>query len=204
MPGILDIINICAVAIFKNEVGDSKDLPYCFSDPDGVKTGKSGWSFGRCQFDTQNNEMALDCLRDCGFSENEISDIINQCADMDKLNAKLLGARGVVDGYDKTHIGDSVSHCLKIIRNSKPDIHLDGNMRTWVLIVDYHNQFYFSYMGKLHKWLKSQRGMSITPEMIEAFKFETAWGIKRPEDVDRRNKNIKLICDEYEKTGGTP
>jgi hypothetical protein len=25
-----------------NEIGD--DNPYCFTDPDGVKSGKSGWS----------------------------------------------------------------------------------------------------------------------------------------------------------------
>ena len=54
--------------IVLNELDGNLNASLRFSDPDGALSGKSGWSFGPCQFDTQNNAAALACLRDCGFT----------------------------------------------------------------------------------------------------------------------------------------
>lgn len=80
-----------------NEVGD--DSPYEFSDPDGVRSGKSGWSFGDCQFDIANNDQAAACLKDCGFTDGEIKGLIAQTVDVKKLNPRLESHAHVIDEY---------------------------------------------------------------------------------------------------------
>ena len=62
--------------ILANELDGNERAAYRFSDPDGVKTGKSGWSFGRCQFDTKNNPISRQCLAACGFTPAEIDGIV--------------------------------------------------------------------------------------------------------------------------------
>ena len=71
-------------------------------------------------------------------------------------------------------------------------LHL-ANVETLLHIIDYHNQFHFTENGKLHTWLQSLVG-EITPEQILDFKkTQTLWGTKRPDDVDRRFRNIQHI-----------
>lgn len=89
-----------------NEGGPT--VAYKFSDPDGVRSGKSGWSFGLSQFDTQNNGQALACLRECGFTDAEIAGIVSQTVDVKPFAARLEANREVVDRYDMAQL----QHCL--------------------------------------------------------------------------------------------
>jgi hypothetical protein len=62
--------------------------------------------------------------------------------------------------------------------------------------VDYHNQFYVSFNGKMHRWLKaySSTGQELTPAAILNFKLKfLKWGRKRPDDVKRRYENIRAV-----------
>jgi hypothetical protein len=64
-----------------------------------------------------------------------------------------------------------------------------------VHIVDYHNQYYMSLGGKLHRWLQEQ-GKVITSQMILEFKLNnTLWGQKRPDDVQRRFRTIQKVLE---------
>jgi hypothetical protein len=89
-----------------NEGGDVFALT--FSDPDGVRSGKSGWSFGLCQFDTQNNDAALECLAECGFTEEEIAGICHQTINVKPLERKLREHADVIARYDMAQL----QHCL--------------------------------------------------------------------------------------------
>lgn len=84
------------------------DVALKFSDPDGVRSGKSGWSFGDCQFDTRNNPLALDCLRECGFTQDEIDGVVDQTINVQPLAAKLRAHADVVRRYDMAQL----QHCI--------------------------------------------------------------------------------------------
>lgn len=89
-----------------NEGGPAVALE--FSDPDGVRSGKSGWSFGVCQFDTRNNTMALACLKECGFTQDEIHGIVDQTIDVRPLASKLAAHADIVERYDNAQL----QHCI--------------------------------------------------------------------------------------------
>jgi len=178
-------------AVTFNEVGGNPELVYRFSDPDGVRNGKSGWSFGRVQFDTRNNWQAILCLQECGFTVAEAVMVIEQSGDISHLNAKLRAHGDVIDYHDRLHISHSVEHCIRVIEDNG-GIRLE-NDSVMVHIVDYHNQFYLTPGGALHEWLQAQE-RPIVPKDILDFKIEhTLWGRKRPDDVKRRWRNIERI-----------
>lgn len=188
------IIKIILDAITLNEVGYNKALFYSFSDADGVRTGKSGYSFGRSQFDIENNFTAIDCLRECGFSIRDIVGLIKQDVEIMPLNDRLLDASDVVDRYDSQHIRDSYNHCMRLLKGS--GVRLESP-ETMIHIVDYHNQFYMSRNGLFHEWIELIGETAVKPESILYFKLnKIAWGKKRPDDVQRRFKNIQNVFNE--------
>ena len=179
-------------AIVLNEVGGDMSLVYKFSDPDGVRNGKSGWSFGRVQFDTRNNRTAVECLLACGFTPIEVGTVIMQSGDISHLNAKLRAQSAVVDRFDNAHVSKSVQHCDRLVDGYGIKLASEDVL---VHIVDYHNQFYMTPGGKLHRWLQDQT-RHITAEMILNFKLEqTRWGRIRPDDVQRRWRNIERVLE---------
>src|SRR5574341_9170 len=87
--------------IIENELGGDLNEALKFSDPDGVHSGKSGWSFGVCQFDLNNNELASICLKECGFTDSEIAALKAQTIDVHPLEAKLKAAAEIIARYDE-------------------------------------------------------------------------------------------------------
>ena len=179
----------------RNEIGPDKSQAYCFSDPDGLESGKSGYSFGRVQFDIENNWRALHCLEECGFRPKDLDRLFEQKGPIGDLNRKLLAASDVVDRFDMLHTLESVEHCKSLLEDY--DIKL-SSIETFIHIVDYHNQLYMSKGGMLHKSLINMMLMGareITPEDILRIKSDkTKWGRERPDDVERRFKNIEAFC----------
>lgn len=184
------LLKLCTKAITMNEVGHDPGLPYKFSDPDGVRTGKSGWSFGASQFDTQNNFTALECLNKCGFRMREIIGIINQTIDAESLNFKLLASKNIIDVFDREHIADSLEHVLHYCGDQM-------SRETVIHLVDYHNQFYVSPGGKMHTFIRNL-GRMPTPADVLNLKRSTKWGRDRPDDVLRRFQNIREIFKELD------
>lgn len=181
--------------IVANELGNDMSLVLKFSDADGVRTGKSGYSFGVSQFDIAHNQSAIECLQECGFTTYEIDILKKQEATKLQMLAyeNLLAANShIVDKWDKAQIKGCLDHSVHLLVSSGLSL---WDTQTLYHIADYHNQFYFSNGGKLHKWLMNQQ-MPITSKMIVDFKLnETAWGKKRPDDVKRRYVNIVEICN---------
>jgi hypothetical protein len=188
----LRVLENAFTAITLNEIGTDTSLVYKFSDPDGVRTGRSGWSFGRSQFDFKYNYLGRKCLEACGFSGSEIADLIEQRKEinMDAMNSRLKQSAAIVDRFDKQHLEENFEHCALLLK----DRVVFENEAVFVHIMDYHNQMYFSQNGKLHSWLLKQT-RPISESDIFDFKLNnTRWGRQRPDDVKRRFKTISDLC----------
>lgn len=167
-----------------NECSGNQDLAYMFSDADGVRTGKSGYSFGVCQFDIENNWDAIFTLKECGFKPKDLNRLYDQDTKIDDLNAKLVANKSIIDKADDLHIANSIEWCYNVLG----EIHL--NDITMAMIIDYHNQLRFDRNGKLHTFIK-KLGTFATQDDIRNFKLEnTTWGKTRPDDVKRRYVNV--------------
>jgi len=178
--------------IFANELDNSSSHIYKFSDPDGIRTGKSGWSFGMSQFDILNNPTAILCLRACSFTTDEIAGLKAQTIDnMKPMNAKLLANCTIVDRYDDGQLAECLQWPAQLCKQSGITL-TDGGL---IALADYHNQFYMSKGGKMHKYLQ-YINRPVTAKEICKFKLSLPWGQKRPDDVDRRHDNIIRILKE--------
>lgn len=174
-------------AILANELDGNINAALRFSDPDGVLTGKSGYSFGICQFDINNNPSAILCLRECGFTSDEIAGLRAQTIkNMANMDAQLKTAAIIVQRWDEKQLADCLTTPINLCRVSGIVL---ANDETRIHLADYHNQFYMSRCGKMHNYLSSMKA-PIVPEMILAFKLSLPWGQKRPDDVHRRYNNI--------------
>lgn len=176
--------------ILLNELDNNPVAAYRFSDPDGVKSGKSGWSFGICQFDINNNSMAALCLRECGFTAAEINALKAQtCQSMLLMDKKLQAARTVVDAWDSRQIEDCVTRVQQL---SELGRYAYADDKAFVMAADYHNQFYLSKGGKFDTWAK-EFGAPITDYDVYKFKLRLPWGMKREDDVKRRYFNVLKV-----------
>lgn len=178
--------------ILANELEGSTAHCYKFSDPDGIRTGKSGWSFGLCQFDINNNPRAIDCLRECGFTTDEIAGLKAQTiTDMRPMHNKLLANCTIIDRYDDRQLDECLQWPAQLCKQAGIVLELSG----LIALADYHNQFYMSRGGKMHNHLKTI-GRPVTAVDIYKFKLSLPWGQKRKDDVDRRSDNIVRILKE--------
>ncbi len=186
---ILDLFRRCIVA---NELDNNLAFVYRFSDPDGVRSGKSGWSFGICQFDINNNPSAVLCLRECGFTTDETAALKAQTIDVKPLAARLKKQSATVDRWDSVQLHECLLHPLQICSDSGVAFADD---EAKLHLADYHNQFYMSRGGKMHGFLCGL-GRPVSASDILACKLRMPWGRKRPDDVRRRYNNIVRIARE--------
>lgn len=173
-----------------NELG--AESPYIFSDPDGVRSGKSGWSFGVCQYDTRNNTQALKCLAECGFSQDEIHGVVDQTIDIRPLAKKLKDNAAVVERYDLAQL----QYCLNQAGQfaEKYCVPLDGTS-SYLAIADYMNQY--GSMGEGAAAFFRSLARPVTAEDVLIFKLEhTKYGKEHPKDCNRRYNNLIKIVKE--------
>lgn len=174
-----------------NELGGDLSLAYHFSDPDGVRTGKSGYSFGVCQFDLLNNSSAAQCLRDCSFPEEAIAALKSQnitATEVAALGVMLHKWSWIVDAWDRTEMERTLAHVLSTFEV----VGLVIEESVLLHLCDYHNQFGLAPRGKCVRYMLAL-GRPITAEDVLDYKKSTLWGQKRPDDVERRHRNIKEI-----------
>lgn len=189
----MDSVTIFKKIIILNELDGNTAAAYRFSDPDGVRTGKSGWSFGICQYDINNNPSAILCLREAGFTMDEILALKTQSAPIAPFNDKLATCAKIVDKWDEKQLFECHTHPLLLCRESKVVFSCN---ETPYHISDYHNQFYMSRGGKMHSFLANLK-RPVTPEDVRNFKLKLPWGLKRPDDVNRRYHNIRKIMQQF-------
>lgn len=190
-----DIRPLLAKALLQNELDGNLSAAYKFSDPDGVHNGKSGWSFGRSQFDLGVNPLARQCLSDAGFALEEVVGLIKQevgPSTMRALNARLRHPpiMAIIDDYDERQITEIIDHVHQVVTNAGLAL---ADIEVFVHLCDYHNQYSIEFNGKCVRWLQ-RLGRPITASDVLDYKLTTAWGVKRPDDVARRWNNIHCIC----------
>lgn len=182
--------------IIANELGGDMSAAFRFSDPDGVRSGKSGWSFGVCQFDLNNNPLASICLKECGFADEEIAALKAQTIDVTLLEPRLRAAAEIIERYDEHQLAGCIERAKNICKLFRI-FHADE--AALLSVADYDNQYHFSGFNKpgtlVNYLVMLQR--PFTAEDILAFKREkTKYGREHPEDCDRRYKNIIKIEGE--------
>jgi hypothetical protein len=178
--------------IVRNELGGDANVALRFSDPDGVRSGKSGWSFGVCQFDTQNNTTALICLRECGFTPAEIKGIVDQTIDVKPLAAKLKTHANIIERYST----EQLAYCLNKALNFDTDFGIPVESPGGILAgADYVNQY--GSQGNGAKVYYRSLGRPVTTKDVLNFKLgNTKYGREHPEDCRRRYNNILKVIEE--------
>lgn len=173
------VMNIIAT----NEIDGILSVAYRFSK---APWGKSGYSFGRSQFDVSNNPSVSQFLRNkCGFTDDDINTLLKLSKDITGLNDKLIEHKKEIDAYDLQHTKGMIKHVADLV--GELDVQSE---ETFVHLVDYHNQFYLSKNGKMHRYLQTLK--FATCENVFNFKLaHTKWGKEQPEDVTRRYVNIR-------------
>jgi len=177
--------------ILANELGGNIKVALRFSDPDGVLSGKSGWSFGISQFDTQNNDAALKCLAACGFSPAEIRGVVAQTIDVKPLAAKLAANTDVIALYDE----EQLSYCLSKALNFDSDHGIPVADAAAILAsADYVNQY--GSQGNGARAYYKALARPITALDVLNFKLtQTKYGREHPGDCRRRYDNLMKVVN---------
>lgn len=180
IKNIIDIKQVMEILAL-NEISGNERVIAKFSFAGGI----SGYSFGRSQFDVKHNPASRNFLiKQCDFTQAEIDRLLSLDKNIVDLNEKLVNHRKEIDEYDMQHIQEMIEHVASL--EGIPDI----SLKTFVHLVDYHNQFSLSKNGKLHSWIKNKD--TLTSNDILVFKLQqTKWGKEQPQDVKRRWNNIE-------------
>lgn len=191
----MDLVKIFREIIVKNELGGNIKLAFRFSDPDGLRTGKSGWSFGICQFDLNNNSLAAVCLQECKFTPEEISALKRQdrSLDMGAMNAWLLRHADVVARWDEAQLAACLARAREMAQAGGWSYADD---RALLYAGDYHNQMFMGKGGAFYDWAR-RLGRPLADYDIHKFRRNQAWGKRRPDDVDRRHGNVIAVAARY-------
>lgn len=188
----MDLVKLFEKILVANELGGNREAAYRFSDADGP-TGRSGYSFGICQFDLTHRREAADILRLCGFADETIRALKHQDIPAKAYNAELAAQRDVIDTWDRREMSAIIDH----VRNVA---HLRcfrfADDLAVLAACDYSNQFYLDVNGKLATHCAMLRKPVSYVDIFDFVRNETAWGYKRPDDVRRRQANIRRIWDE--------
>jgi hypothetical protein len=175
--------------ILLNELSGNVKAALRFSDPDGLRSGKSGWSYGVCQFDTQNNDMALTCLRECGFTEAEIRGIVDQTIDVRPLAAKLQANAKTIEKYSTAQLTGCLNSAMNVCTTKSVPA---TDTAAILALADYVNQYgsigpqFVSFLLGLDR--------PVVARDILTFKLEhTKYGRAHPSDCNRRYNNIGKV-----------
>jgi hypothetical protein len=174
--------------ILANELENNLAAALRFSDPDGVFSGKSGWSFGISQFDTQNNDQALKCLAECGFSSAEIQSIVKQTVDVKPFNARLAAHADVIAKYDEAQLSGCLTAALNFATSRGIPVVNPGGI---LAIADQTNQYGPPGDGTAAFYLVLHHPVDV--QDVLAWRLQTKYGEEHPADCRRRIQNILAI-----------
>lgn len=190
---MISINELFYLVILQNELSGNKSAALRFSDPDG-KPGRSGWSFGLCQFDTKHNDQAINCMVDCGFTDGEIKGIVSQTIDVKPLAARLIAHSDIIEKYDEAQL----SHCI----NKAMEFNISHGIimvetAAILCVADYVNQYGSEGEGIAAYFNSIDIKHPIAAQDVQHFKLEhTQYGRDHKADCERRYNNILEICKQ--------
>lgn len=173
--------------ILLNELSGNIKAALRFSDPDG-KSGRSGGSFGVCQHDTRHGKYGVVCLKECGFSDEEIFHVVNMSGNMRELAKKLKPE--IVEKYDTIQLSDCLNSALNATTSNGVMAVTTGPI---LALADYSNQ-YGSCGPSFIKYLNEKDTDGLTIEEVQEWKLKyTKYGREHPDDCQRRYSNILAV-----------
>ncbi|MEJ6465480.1 hypothetical protein [Fusobacterium ulcerans] len=174
-------LNKIMYVIALNEISGNENVICKFSYAGGI----SGYSFGRSQFDVKHNSKARNFLKEkCRFTTGDIDRLLRLDKEIGDLNNKLKNHREDIDELDKKHIEEMVNYVANL--SELPEFE---DEKTFVHLVDYHNQFNLSKNGLMHNFIRNKKLLKSND--IYDFKLGLKWGKKAPQDIKRRYLNIE-------------
>lgn len=174
-------LNKIMYVIVLNEISGNENVICKFSYAGGI----SGYSFGRSQFDVKHNSKARNFLKEkCRFTTGDIDRLLRLDKEIGDLNNKLKNHREDIDELDKKHIEEMVNYVANL--SELPEFE---DEKTFVHLVDYHNQFNLSKNGLMHNFIRNKKLLKSND--IYDFKLGLKWGKKAPQDIKRRYLNIE-------------
>jgi hypothetical protein len=186
----MDLLATYRKVIIANELDGDLGFITKFSDPDGVRSGKSGWSFGLCQFDINNNPVAMTCLQAIGFSSEQIAGLRAQTIDVHPLESLLKAHADIIAKFDDAQLSGTLLRSQNIL--AKYGIrHADDT--AILAVADYANQYYLSDVRKPGYLVGYLAGLGRPFRADDVLKFKldyTAYGKTHKSDCQRRYKNL--------------
>src|SRR6266540_589246 len=91
---------MCYGLILLNEDSGNPAVALRFSNA----SSKSGLSFGGTQLDIAHNGQAVACLRECGFSQEEIAGLQAKTVDWHALSPRLTAHADIIEKYDTAQL----------------------------------------------------------------------------------------------------
>lgn len=181
----------------ENEVSGREEYIYRFTNKSVL--GKRNVTIGLSQHDFHargSSDVGLNkLLESFGCTENEIKSIFdNTYSDklLKKLNDKMETGdfNKIIDNLDKKYAHKTYLHCKKVLSKC---FKYSVEDRVFIMIMDYHNQYYFSDGGKLFRHIRDSINNVLTEKFIVDYKLNTLFGKKRPDDVMRRYENMYRV-----------
>jgi len=182
------------LVIIANERGGDPSVAWKFSDPDGERSGKSGWSFGDSQFDTQNNAQAIACLKECGFTQEQIDGVVKQTIDVKPLNALLFAHKDIIAKYDDAQLSHCINSAVNFCEARKLPV---TDTAALLMLSDTVNQYgslgdgSAAYLGKLDHPITAEDILN----MKLTWKYATA-SKRGHDDTVRRYDNLIAIVSK--------
>lgn len=168
--------------------GATGDLAYRFSH---AKGGKSGWSFGKVQWDVKNNLSARNILLQIGFSHDEVMAIVNETVDPRQWNARLLAGKDVIDRQDINQLSYCLNQGLNFSTSHGIPVESPGGV---LAIADAENQY--GSLGEGTATFDKNLGHPVTADDVLAWRLQTKYGMECPDDCRRRINNVKQVVNE--------
>jgi hypothetical protein len=172
--------------ILNNELSGVLAAAYRFSH---ASSGKSGWSFGRCQFDVKNNSAARALLSKLGFTTTEVLSIQDETMDPRRWNARLLAGSATIDQADTAQLSYCLDQAMNFAINYGVPVQSPGGV---LALADYANQY--GAPGAQSAAFYKALGHPVTPDDVLYFKLhDTEYGGKDPADCKRRYAGVMAV-----------
>jgi len=179
--------------ILQNELGGNEAAALRFSNA----SSKSGLSFGVSQLDITHNDQAVACLKECGFTNEELTSLKAKTCDWRSMSTRLAGHADIIQKYDEAQLKYCLDKSLNFALSH--GVSMD-NTSAILAAADYDNQ-YGSEGDQMLTYLESL-GKPFTAEDILSFKLNhTLYGRENPGDCKRRYDNIAKVLNKEETNG---
>ena len=171
--------------ILANEDSNDINVALRFSNAGG----NSGYSFGVSQMDVSHSGNAVTCLKECGFTDDEISALQAKTVDRHQFTSRLQASAGIIAKWDETQLSQCLDKALNFVTGHGVPVESPGGILAGA---DYCNQYGSEGNGAVVYY--KALGRPVTAEDVLAFKLDhTAYGKAQPGDCKRRYDNIVAI-----------